>query len=128
VESSRPCGYAAGLSLTRVYALLPHPVLVCCRLVCFIVATCDYKREDRPHSVAICLGLRCVDVAGASITDISIHALAEHCPQLMRLSFPHSSRITDAAFTLLSEGLRLGAIEELDVSRYILSLSLSVFL
>jgi hypothetical protein len=58
-----------------------------------------------------------VDVAGASLSDASVHALADHCPKLVRLSIPHSARITDAAFVLLPEGIRLGAVEELDVSR-----------
>jgi len=43
--------------------------------------------------------------------------LADHCPKLVRLSIPHAARITDAAFVLLPEGIRLGALEELDVTR-----------
>jgi len=62
-------------------------------------------------------GLRYVDIAGASLSNISIHTLASCCSKLVRLLVPHAARITNEAFTLLPERGQLHHIEEIDVSR-----------
>lgn len=60
--------------------------------------------------------LKAIDIAGASLSDVTICALLR-LPKLTRLSIPHCSRITDTAFTSLPEGLRLETLEEIDLSR-----------